>query len=354
MIYVYKKDICVNKTKTMNTKKLSFTILIIFFSLNIYTQDTNKGDIFSTIFWNYNTDLSSDARKKNSFEVERVYLGYKFKVDDKISAKVTFEIGKNNAGSDYTAFLKTAQIDWNLKDNFKLSFGMIGNKQFKYQESIWGYRYMYKTFQDENKFGSSADLGVNGEIEISENLKMNLFILNGEGYKNIQDDDGYMKIGGNLIYEIGNGLSLKLYYDSEPGTARDDTNDEFNVTNVGYFIGYDKNKTRAGLEYNKMLNAKTYKDPFSDHNLSGFSGYISQNFSENSSLFFRYDSLESNVISGNSEPWNSDKDGKLMILGYEYVVTKGFKLNLNYRNYNYTDNSINNKSMVFINAEIKI
>ena len=332
----------------MNTKKLSFTILIIFFSLNIYTQDTNKGDIFSTIFWNYNTDLSSEASKKNSFEVKRVYLGYKFKIDDKISAKVTFDIGKNSAGSDYTAFLKTAQIDWSLKDNFKLSFGMIGNKQFKYQESIWGYRYLYKTFQDENKFGSSADLGVNGEIKVSENLKMNLFMLNGEGYKNIQDDDGYMKIGGNLIYEISNGLSFKLYYDSEPG------NDEFNVTNVGYFIGYDKNKTRVGLEYNKINNAKSYNSPSLDNNLSGFSGYISQIFSENSSVFFRYDSLESNIVSGSSEPWNSGKDGKLMILGYEHVVTKGFKLNLNYRNYNYTDNSINNKSMVFINAEIKI
>lgn len=332
----------------MNTKKLSFTILVIFFSLNIYTQDTNKGDIFSTIFWNYNTDLSSEASKKNSFEVKRVYLGYKFKIDDKISAKVTFDIGKNSAGSDYTAFLKTAQIDWSLKDNFKLSFGMIGNKQFKYQESIWGYRYLYKTFQDENKFGSSADLGVNGEIKVSKNLKMNLFMLNGEGYKNIQDDNGYMKIGGNLIYEISNGLSLKLYYDSEPG------NDEFNVTNVGYFIGYDKNKTRVGFEYNKINNAKSYNSPSLDNNLSGFSGYISQNFSENSSVFFRYDSLESNIVSGSSEPWNSGKDGKLMILGYEHVVTKGFKLNLNYRNYNYTDNSINNKSMVFINAEIKI
>ena len=332
----------------MNTKKLSFTILVIFFSLNIYTQDTNKGDIFSTIFWNYNTDLSSESSKKNSFEVKRVYLGYKFKIDDKISAKVTFDIGKNSAGSDYTAFLKTAQIDWSLKDNFKLSFGMIGNKQFKYQESIGGYRYLYKTFQDENKFGSSADLGVNGEIKVSKNLKMNLFMLNGEGYKNIQDDDGYMKIGGNLIYEISNGLSLKLYYDSEPG------NDEFNVTNVGYFIGYDKNKTRVGLEYNKINNAKSYNSPSLENNLSGFSGYISQNFSENSSVFFRYDSLESNIVSGSSEPWNSGKDGKLMILGYEHVVTKGFKLNLNYRNYNYTDNSINNKSMVFINAEIKI
>ena len=129
---------------------------------------------------------------------------------------------------------------------------------------------MYKTFQDENKFGSSADLGVNGEIKVSKNLKMNLFMLNGEGYKNIQDDDGYMKIGGNLIYEISNGLSLKLYYDSQSSV------DNFNLVNTGYFIGYEKKNTRVGLEYNEMLNGKTYKDPFSDHNLSGFSGYVSK------------------------------------------------------------------------------
>ena len=103
-----------------------------------------------------------------------------------------------------------------------------------------------------------------------------------------------------------------------------------------------------------MLNGKTYKDPFSDHNLSGFSGYVSQNLSKNSNIFFRYDSLISNTLDGATENWNLGKDGKLIILGYEHLVTKGFKLNLNYRNYNYTDNSINNKSMVFINAEIKI
>ena len=331
----------------MKQIKFILTISIIFFGFEIYSQQ-NKGKVSTRVYWNFNKDFSNDALKKNAFEIKRVYLGYEYKISEKISSKVTFDVGKNNSGSDYTAFLKIAQLDWKVKNNFKLSLGMIGNKQFKFQESIWGYRYMYKTFQDENKFGSSADLGVNAEIKLSEKIDLNLFALNGEGYKNIQDDNGFIKIGGNLIYEFNNGLSAKIYYDSQSSV------DNFNLVNTGYFIGYEKKNTRVGLEYNEMLNAKTYKDPYSDHNLSGFSGYISQNFSENSSLFFRYDSLESNVISGNSEPWNSDKDGKLMILGYEYVVTKGFKLNLNYRNYNYTDNSINNKSMVFINAEIKI
>ena len=331
----------------MKQTKFILTISIIFFGFEIYSQQ-NKGKVSTRVYWNFNKDFSNDALKKNAFEIKRAYFGYEYKISEKISSKVTFDVGKNNSGSDYTAFLKIAQLDWKVKNNFKLSLGMIGNKQFKYQESIWGYRYMYKTFQDENKFGSSADLGVNAEIKLSEKIDLNLFALNGEGYKNVQDDNGFIKIGGNLIYVFNNGLSAKIYYDSQSSV------DNFNLVNTGYFIGYEKKNTRVGLEYNEMLNGKTYKDPFSDHNLSGFSGYVSQNLSKNSNIFFRYDSLESNILSGNSDPWNSGKDGKLMILGYEHVVTKGFKLNLNYRNYNYTDNSINNKSMVFINAEIKI
>ena len=98
--------------------------------------------------WNFNKDFSNDALKKNAFEIKRAYFGYEYKISEKISSKVTFDVGKNNSGSDYTAFLKIAQLDWKVKNNFKLSLGMIGNKQFKYQDSIWGYRYMYKTFQD--------------------------------------------------------------------------------------------------------------------------------------------------------------------------------------------------------------
>jgi len=330
-------------------KKIKFilTIFIIFIGFEIYSQQ-NKGKVSTRVYWNFNKDFTKDAPRKNAFEIKRAYFGYEYRINDNISSKVTFDIGKNSSGSDYTAFLKIAQLDWKIKNNLKLSIGMIGNKQFKFQESIWGYRYMYKTFQDENKFGSSADLGVNAEIKLSDKINLNLFALNGEGYKNVQDDNGFIKIGGNLIYEFDNGFSAKIYYDSQPSI------ENFNLVNTGYFIGYEKEKTRIGLEYNEMLNGKTYKDPSKDHSLSGFSGYISQNFSENSSVFFRYDSLESNIVSGSSEPWNSGEDGKLMIFGYEYVVTKGFKLNLNYRNYNYNDNSINNKSMVFINAEIKI
>ena len=331
----------------MRKIKFILTIFIIFIGFEIYSQQ-NKGKVSTRVYWNFNKDFTKDAPRKNAFEIKRAYFGYEYRINDNISSKLTFDVGKNSSGSDYTAFLKIAQLDWKIKNNLKLSIGMIGNKQFKFQESIWGYRYMYKTFQDENKFGSSADLGVNAEIKLSDKINLNLFALNGEGYKNVQDDNGFIKIGGNLIYEFDNGFSAKIYYDSQPSI------ENFNLVNTGYFIGYEKEKTRIGLEYNEMLNGKTYKDPSKDHSLSGFSGYISQTLSKNATIFFRYDSLGSNILSGSLDAWNSGKDGNLMILGFEHVVTKGFKLNLNYRNYNYNDTSINNKSMVFINAEIKI
>jgi hypothetical protein len=272
--------------KIILMKKIKFilTIFIIFIGFEIYSQQ-NKGKVSTRVYWNFNKDFTKDAPRKNAFEINRAYFGYEYRINDNISSKVTFDVGKNSSGSDYTAFLKIAQLDWKIKNNLKLSIGMIGNKQFKFQESIWGYRYMYKTFQDENKFGSSADLGVNAEIKLSEKINLNLFALNGEGYKNVQDDNGFIKIGGNLIYEFDNGFSAKIYYDSQPSI------ENFNLVNTGYFIGYEKEKTRIGLEYNEMLNGKTYKDPSKDHSLTGFSGYISQTLSKNATIFFRYDSL---------------------------------------------------------------
>ena len=58
---------------------------------------------------------------------------------------------------------------------------------------------MFKSFQDEYKFGASADLGFNSEIKLNSKLTMNVFFLNGEGYKNVQDNDGNIRQGISFI-----------------------------------------------------------------------------------------------------------------------------------------------------------
>ena len=58
----------------------------------------NKGKVSTRVYWNFNKDFSNDALKKNAFEIKRAYFGYEYKISEKISSKVTFDVGKNNSG----------------------------------------------------------------------------------------------------------------------------------------------------------------------------------------------------------------------------------------------------------------
>ena len=277
-----------------------------------------------------------------------MYLGYKYSFNESVSAKITYDIGKNNAGSSHTAFLKIAQLDWKLNSKFKLSMGMIGGKQFNDQEKIWGYRYLYKTLQDEYKFGSSADLGVNAEIKISDKLTSNVFIVNGEGYKNVQDEDGNQRFGTNLIYKLNKNITTKIYYDTHAVV------NSKAINNIGIFAGYKSDKFRFGAEYNEMQNGETYKTASENHILKGLSFYSSYILNDTFELFIRYDKLSSNTIDGSNSNWNYENDGALNMIGVEYKAVKGVKFSLNSRIFNYTDSNINDSSLIYLNAEFKL
>ena len=133
--------------------------------------------------------------------------------------------------------------------------GLIGMKQFNDQEKFWGYRYIFKSFQDEHGFGSSADLGINAEFKLSKTLKANFLIVNGEGYKKLQDEDGKQKIGGSLIFLPVKGLTTKIYVDSQPSVDSDA------ITTLSLFAGYKASDWRLGVEYNKLNNGKKYSTP---------------------------------------------------------------------------------------------
>ena len=230
--------------------KLSLLVFLLTLPLLSISQENDSsasGEPHFTSFWNYHYDFTENTTQVSAFEIARVYLGYKYTFNDAFSAKITYDIGKNSAGSSHTAFLKIAQLDWKVNSNFKLSMGMIGGKMFKDQEKIWGYRYLYKTLQDEYKFGSSADLGVNAEIKLSDKLTSNVFIVNGEGYKNVQDEDGNQRFGTNLIYKLNKNITTKFYYDTHAVV------DSKAINNIGVFAGYKSDKFRFGAEYNDCL-----------------------------------------------------------------------------------------------------
>ena len=330
-------------------KKIITLILILAFSVN-YSQVEfqQNGSPHFKIFWNYHNDFTKEITKKSAFELKRVYLGYKHNFSKDISTKVTYDIGASSSASAYTAYVKIAQLDWELSPKLKLSMGLIGNKQFNDQESLWGYRYAHKGFLNEFQFGASADLGINSEFIINPKLKVNLFVLNGEGYKESQDDDGFQRIGTSFIYTISNKVFGKIYFDSHPNK------DAKATTNSSIFLGYINNNFKLGVEYGKIKNGRTYKNAEDGHERDGYSAFAIKSLKNNFEIYARYDSISSNIISGQSIPWNNNNDGSLLMFGTQYQAVKGVKFNLNYRLFNFDNTIINNKSAVYLNAEFKI
>lgn len=328
------------------------TILLLFCSLTAISQ--SKGTVNGTIFFNYHLDLTEDALQKSAFEIERAYLGYDYTYNEKLSVKVLMDVGKDN-GSDFTYYLRAAQVDYKATDWAKFSVGMIGLNQLNDQEKNWGYRYIYRSFQDIYGFGTTADLGLNSELKLHNTLKMNLFVLNGEGYKKVQDLYGKYKVGGNLVYNPIETLTLKVYYSEQDSKKLVGTTVVENPTvkNMSLFAGYNHKKFRLGAEYNKMYDAKKFTEAELDHDLKGFSIYSTYVLNEKFEFFGRYDLLESNKIGTSTTNWNANKDGKAILLGAQYTPIKGVRSSLNYRVWNYNLASKIDLSTLYLNLEVK-
>jgi hypothetical protein len=343
-------------------KKHFYTLFIAFFSFGFLNAQENQqtdsfkphGNAFGKVFWNYH--YSFDGNQKSSFEIQRAYLGYKFNFSENISTKITIDGARVTEASPFTVVLKHAQLDWQVATPLTLSLGLMGLTQFDTQEKFWGYRYIYKSFQDEFALGTSADLGVNANLQLTDWLEADLFMLNGEGYTRLQDDFGMHKFGGDLVAEPVDGLILKAYYNLNFKKYDKYGNDSIiadttAIQNLAFFAGYQAEKFRVGAEYNLMLNGTKYYVASEDHNLTGISVYATYLINKKFEVFGNYINFMSNTLAGQSESWNYSKDGNIIIAGMQYVPVKGVKMALNYRAYLYKDPDIQDDNRIYVNFE---
>ncbi len=114
------------------------------------------------------------------------------------------------------------------------------------------------------------------------------------------------------------------------------------------FIGYqiDK-KLTIGIEYDKQLNIKNV----ADENLTIFSGTASYQITKKFQLFSRYDILSSNILTSETSPWNSAKDGNAIIGGIQYSPIRNVYLALNYQDWIPYANNLNSKSFIYFNIQ---
>ncbi len=306
------------------------------------------------ILWNYTEDQTPNVTKKSGFGIDRSYFGYKYELSSNISTKIVLDAGPTGAntttvGSAYTVFVKNAVLDWRIDPRLTLRMGMQFSQEFQDQEDFWGYRYIFKSFDDQNGFAAAADLGINAEIKILKTLRINLVATNGEGYKNLQDANGRQKVGGNIIFTPIKGLITKIYFDDQPAIGSSD------ITSMALFAGYKADKWRIAAEYNKLNNASNFLTPLADHNLNGVSFYGTYVINKKIEILGRFDQLKSNTLAGASTNWNIAKDGNQIIGGLQYNPVKGFKLAFNYQGYSFNSGSSSiNTSKYLLNAEFRL
>lgn len=289
-------------------------------SIGALAQDSKveepKGKAIVQVFGNFSTGFGAENSNRG-FELERSYLGYEYKLGRGLSVKSVLDMGKSSDVSDNNrlAYVKNAMISWK-KGGMTLNGGLISTTQFNFQEKFWGYRYIMKSFQDQYKFGSSADLGISASYKFANWISADAIIVNGEGYKKLQKKDG-LNYGVGITLTPIKGFKIRVY--GGINESGEDGNE--NIGNFAAFVGYKNEKFSLGAEYNALDNASYKKDATQ----SGYSIFGSVKVSKTAEIFARFDDLSS------KDDWNISKDEQSAIAGAQFKLGKYVKLAPNVR-----------------------
>ena len=287
-----------------------------------------KGKAIIQVFGNFHSGFGH-ARDDRGFELDRSYLGYQYELGEGLQIKGVMDIGQSDDVNDYhrIAYIKNAQISWKT-GNWTLTGGLISNTQFNVQEKFWGYRYIMKSFQDLYKFGNSADLGVSVAYKFADWISADAIVVNGEGYKKVQKNDGLMYGLGTTLTPT-KSITMRVYYGLNEGA--DETKKD--IQNLATFIGFKFERFSLGAEYNWMWNAKNVEG--SDY--EGWSVYANAKMNKKVDGYIRYDHC------------SDDKAG--FIAGVQCKLGKYVKIAPNFRlNYKEADGGHSTTSMGYISC----
>lgn len=331
---------------------LSLTYLYSF-SQGDTTSFKPSGQIIARSFFDYSAGLGN-TNNRTGFDITRAFLGYNYKITPTLQAQVIIDgaSGRNAAGN-LEVYLRNAFINWQ-DHGFDISVGEIGLLQFSHQESYWKHRYVLKSFQDLNKMAPSVDLGITAEYKFSPLLSADISLTNGEGYKEVtQNNSNRYGLGINL--HPNDNIFFRTYVDiyNDGEDNRDDPPSNISETSynnqysLALFLGYKNKIVSGGIEYNRVFN----KGFINNKDYYGYSVYGSAQFAKKWRGYARYDLTNSQKPTEFVEKWNST-DGQLMIIGAEFQPFKQIKISPNIRNINYSRDK--SEQYLFINVEFNL
>ena len=332
-------------------KKQLLTLgIALLVTCGLYAQENQEfkpsGKLDGRIFANFNTQIGAEDMNPSAFVLERAYFGYTYKMAPDFSARILLDIDNDLSyaspktdttftakSSKRNAFFKNAAIFY-TKDGLKVGLGIQGTFSMKYQEKVWGRRYVSKSYLDLNKFSPTADLGVSAEYT-SDMFAFDIAIFNGEGYQVAQpeDDNDYKISTGAALFLMDKDLILRGVNEyKDNGIVMNSTT---------FFAGYSADAFTLGFEYNTTSNFGNADGI----DRSGFSAYGSYNLSEKIAIFGRYDDVETSTV--------TKADNSLIIGGVEYKILKNLKVAANAKHFEFKLDGLDSETFAFLNFEAR-
>jgi hypothetical protein len=319
------------------------TLLVFAIPLGVFcqsAQDVSKEKAsypFAQIFTGFRYGFKDSYKPQAAFEFNQGILGYFHQLSPKVSGKIMFDVTRTTnitsitdssgnsmtvtyfEGSKYTAYLKMAEIKWDVTDYFSLRVGQLLNTQYlTFQDPFWGYRYIDVTFQERFRLGMPADFGFQMDFKAKDKFLNQFSIVNGEGPFRAQDVNGKFIYSDNVQISLIKNLTFKIYGDYGPAVDTGSTFGDKWV--ISCFAGYKTTKFRVGGEYDYVNNYGWTEGL----DYSGFSVFGGWNFIGKFEVLARYDHLQKKT---------ADETQRLdyFIAGFQYEPVKMFTTSINFR-----------------------
>jgi hypothetical protein len=328
------------------TKRILFILILtssfscILNSQSIVSQGKPVTEVYADFHYYHN-----DTTKTTGFAIPRAYLGYNYTPEGNFSALIIVNIGTPEDLSDGATpkrygYFREASVTYQ-KEKLKLSFGMVSTRIFDFQQGFWGKRYLGPEYQAAYPYGSVADLGMVLDYKISDLLKVDLSLLNGKGYTNIQPDNS-LKSALGLAISTPNKIFVRLYGDimKPHGVIQ---------TTLVMFAGHKNNFFSIGTE----ASYKTNLDLVNGHDIWGISATGSIFLNEKSEIFARYDYAASVILQDEELQWNYKKDNTYFIGGIQHKLSNNLKIALNFRRQNPYNPGQKTTDAIYLNAHFK-
>lgn len=91
-----------------------------------------------------------------------------------------------------------------------------------------------------------------------------------------------------------------------------------------------------------------------EHNIYALSVYGKYNLNKQYQLFARYDQVRSNLLTGESQPWNLAGDGTALVAGIQFRPLKKITMALNYHDWYPRAANMEGGGFIFLDLEVQM